>query len=434
MEFRSEGLFQMLLDQVSRRVREILKGRRSATASPTPLFFMHIPKNAGTSLIYLLANRFPAEACLFYADRPVSQAQDPNQFQFISGHVALQYLERFRRRPNVVTFLRHPLDRAMSRYYFTQSFTPEQLQETYRQTGQGGSATALRIAEQRLDLSDFLRREPELSRAFFSNAQTCYLAGVPNMGDVREYVSQACENLTRCEVIGLAERFEDSVDLLCHRLGWEPFTEIRRRNATPQRLKMNDLDDATQATLTEYLAPDLALYEFGKKLFEERLQAAANSDQSPRKRSPKSALPNATDYTLDRPIIGAGWHPRENNGSTWSCWTGPGTDSWLEFQPVKLRNRKLRCELFHAVDPQVLQSVQVRINDQPIALEHHLTEEGQVVLEGNVPAEAMKANRDRLRISFCVNNRWRPCDLDPTSSDDRWLGINVSRLSLKRAA
>jgi hypothetical protein len=398
---------------------------------------MHIPKNAGTSLIYLLANRFPAEACLFFADRPASQTQDVNQFQFVSGHVGLHYLERFRHRPNVLTFLRHPLDRAMSRYYFAQSFTPEQLRENYRLAGKENltrqTATELRIAEQRLELSDFLRAEPELSQAFFTNAQTRYLAGVPNVGKVSELVSRACENLTRCEVVGLTERFDDSVELLCHQLGWEPFNEIRRRNVTPQRLKMNDLDEATLATLSEFLAPDLALYEFGRKLFEERFQAAANSDRLPQNRSSLSALPNAADYTLDQPIIGAGWHPRESNGTTWSCWTGPGTEAWLDFQPIAASQGKLRCELHHRVDFEVLQSVQVRVNGHLIPIRRQNTG-NNALLEGDVPAEALNSNRDRLRISFFISNRWRPCDLDSNSADDRWLGISVSRLSLKHAA
>ena len=421
----------MIFDRIKRELAAAFGALRRPNA---PLFFMHIPKNAGTSLIYHLANRFPADASLLYADRPESQAHDPNQFQFISGHVGLEYLKRFQRRPIMVTFLRDPLDRILSRYFFTQSFTTEGIHEELKNIAAPNRARQLHVMEQvrRLSLRDFVREEPELAQRFFANEQLRFLTGFAP-GRPPDLVSLACDNLARCEVVGLTERFDESVDLLCHELGWEPFAKTAPQNVTRQRIKVADLDDETKEAVVKFLEPDIAIYEFAKQLFEKRWQAITNSNATSRERSREFVLPDSADYTLDRPIIGAGWYPREKCDGTWSSWSGSEAESWLDLRRPAGTIRHFRCELFHPVAPQVLQSLQVRINDHLITLRQRKSGR-KFLLEGKVPAEAIEANREKLRVSFYVNNRWRPCDLDPTSKDDRWLGINVSRLSLTRAA
>jgi hypothetical protein len=79
---------------------------------------MHIRKTAGLSFRHLLASRFDAGACLFDAHSIERQGVDPSPYAFVQGHVDFRYVERFRRRPVVFTVLRHPIDRALSAYYF----------------------------------------------------------------------------------------------------------------------------------------------------------------------------------------------------------------------------------------------------------------------------------------------------------------------------
>ncbi len=428
----------MILEQMKRKLFARFKVRRKRECPQKSMFLMHIPKTAGTSLIHLLANRFSADGCLFNADRPSRQTQDLNRFQFVSGHAGFEFLERFHVKPIVVTFLRHPVDRALSSYFFQRSFQPEEMRNNYTREGEDPNCDwltrSVRSCEQahRLSLREFLFQEPDLAKRFFCNRQTGFLAGNRN-GEASDLVELADVNLARCEVVGLTERFEESVGLLCRELGWEPFVEIPRYNTTRKRIQVSELDDATREALFQLLGPDLALYESAQKLFEQRLQAAEHRDRSSPERPRVAPLPDATDFSFDQPFIGAGWHPREKCGTTWSSWSGPGTESWLEFRPTAVvANSRFGCELFHDVNPQVLQSVQVRINGHLITLRQR-ENQGRVVLEGSVSPQAISSNCDRLRISFTVNNRWRPCDLNPTSNDDRWLGISVGGVSLTPA-
>jgi hypothetical protein len=53
-----------------------------------------------------------------------------------------------------------------------------------------------------------------------------------------------------------------------------------------------------------------------------------------------------------------------------------------------------------------------------------------VVLAARVPERVLKARSDRVRISLEGSELLRPCDLDPTSTDKRTLGLGVRHISL----
>jgi hypothetical protein len=67
------------------------------------------------------------------------------------------------------------------------------------------------------------------------------------------------------------EELDVSLDELCRALGWDPFTDVPLINATAERPKRAEVDRATLEALAQILRWDIELYEFGKKLFSERL-------------------------------------------------------------------------------------------------------------------------------------------------------------------
>ena len=46
--------------------------------------------------------------------------------------------------------------------------------------------------------------------------------------------------------IAVTERMEESLGLLCHELGWEPFAAIPRHNTTEKRSTASELDTTRQ--------------------------------------------------------------------------------------------------------------------------------------------------------------------------------------------
>lgn len=143
-----------------------------------------------------------------------------------------------------------------------------------------------------------------------------------------------------------------------------------------------------------------------------------------------SALPDASDYTFDQPVYGDGWHLPEKDGDAWFRWTGPQTDAWLELDTRTRKNSVLRLQILHAIKPDLLESLDVRVNDQSIPLEWRSAKRG-VELKGRVSGELLKRNKEKVKVSFHVNKVYRPCDINADSQDTREVGLAFTSISLQ---
>src|SRR5438309_587566 len=96
--------------------------------SERPVFFLHIPKTAGTALARFFEHRFPAGS-IRWVNNGAAERERPELLdgaRLVIGHVGYRFTRLFRQRPVVLTFLRDPVERAVSNYFF------------YRQVGVGG--------------------------------------------------------------------------------------------------------------------------------------------------------------------------------------------------------------------------------------------------------------------------------------------------------
>jgi hypothetical protein len=101
------------------------------------------------------------------------------------------------------------------------------------------------------------------------NLQCSLIAGIKSNGKCEERaLDVAKENLAKSfSVVGLSERFEESLMLMAKTFGWKiPFYENRKVSKTrPQ------VDPTAIEMIREHNRLDLELYEFGRKLFEASL-------------------------------------------------------------------------------------------------------------------------------------------------------------------
>ena len=122
-----------------------------------------------------------------------------------------------------------------------------------------------KVKRERLGVEDFLRLTPQRH-----NLQCRLIAGVKEHANMRRAILDiAKENLTKSfSVVGISERFEESLMLMAKTFDWEiPFYENRKVSKTrPQ------IDPGAVEMIRDHNRLDLELYEFGKGLFEESLQ------------------------------------------------------------------------------------------------------------------------------------------------------------------
>ena len=185
------------------------------------LIFLHIPKTAGTTLNRIIEwqysplsiftldpYRFRATAERF---KTLSEARR-RQFRVVRGHLYYGLHEFLPQGATYITMLREPVARFLSSYYF---ILRRPLHPLHR-----------RLVREKLTVEDYLRLIPHRH-----NFQCRLVAGIEdNATSDERLLDLAKENLTKSfSVVGICERFEESLMLTAKTFGWEvPFYENRK--------------------------------------------------------------------------------------------------------------------------------------------------------------------------------------------------------------
>ena len=147
--------------------------------------------------------------------------------------------------------LREPVARFLSSYYF---ILRRPLHPLHR-----------KLKKERLGVEDYLRLIPHRH-----NLQCRLIAGIEDkVMDDGPLLEMAKEHLTKSfSVVGICERFEESLMLIAKTFGWDvPFYENRKVSKNRSRVEQTAIE-----LIKEHNRLDLELYEFGKGLFEESLR------------------------------------------------------------------------------------------------------------------------------------------------------------------
>ncbi len=126
------------------------------------------------------------------------------------------------------------------------------------------------MKRRRLGPPDLIRLTPRSQ-----NLQRRFIFGIGKGGTCDERVLEmAKQNLTRSfRVVGLSERFHDSLLLMIAAFGWKvPFYENRKVAKNRPAVEPGVID-----AIGEHNRFDIELYDFAKKLFEEGLRRNADA-------------------------------------------------------------------------------------------------------------------------------------------------------------
>jgi hypothetical protein len=235
-----------------------------------PVVFMHLQKTAGTSIVNIARHFYGNSKIISHSDvfldsnhldsvdNGLNQADSTKHkfagIQFISGHFGYHFAKPFMEDRYSFTFLRNPVERILSFYYFCLTRNPNQF-KTYE-------------LAQNLSLDEFLLlgfTDPGI-KSHIWNYQVCQLAdgfgtnsGL-NLKD-EELLGLAIQHLEEFSYIGFTETFEKDQDIILKAIGITIPVGKFVCNANPGRPLFDSLPQSSKKLLLELTELDRILYE-----------------------------------------------------------------------------------------------------------------------------------------------------------------------------
>lgn len=434
-----------------------------------PLCFIRIPKTGSTTLLSVLNAKFSADRLcpIFEGEIFETVREDLAQYRFFGAHHGYDIHIPIGKKPVYFTYLRHPVDRAISFFKHRQSDFSD-----------GEFAQFLR-AETAKGLKGFICSDDPNVRIRTSNLATRQIAVglgsrharpfTPDSKEAKysdaELLALAKAHLEECVFVGITEQFQASLFLLTYTFGWSPVTHYQNRRVNSQSLSSKTIDPETAEAILSVNQLDLQLYEYGQQIFAARwhcmiqeLQQQYGTDPTlaahftdpalsqidPVLREPgvQQSLINLLEKNYERryaefnrapqklicfnslqAIPGTGWQRRR--------WIGPGTEATLDFPLATDEDLTVRIYINNTAAPDILDSFQLRVNDAPVLLKTVVRRERAALFEGTIPSAVLATPKPFSRLTFSVNRTVAmPKLLQDGTSDELLVGVAVQQVQI----
>ena len=253
---------------MSRQKREPPRKRhfRFTLKSGDILFYMHIPKTAGTSLFSFISEQFKPEEVFPFRGSEFENnlnnltPEEIGRYRFIHAHFDYTIYKLLSRKPVYITMLRDPVERVFSAYQHTKMDASHRLHSE--------------ITEKNLSLKEMI----DHPLAPVSNVQVGYLVGKKLRTEEFNQLSDQAKleiakvHLDEFAFFGITEYFNDSVELLCGTFGWEPQKDHKPLNRSLQPSQRENITPEEIRAIEERNQLDMHIYEYARKLFRKRFR------------------------------------------------------------------------------------------------------------------------------------------------------------------
>ncbi|EKQ50524.1 MULTISPECIES: Wzt carbohydrate-binding domain-containing protein [unclassified Clostridium] len=225
-------------------------------------FFLHIPKAAGTSLFKIYNDILGEENVKQFVsiNKGSRQMEVLNRYPFLGGHTNyLEYLKYFSEDRYSITFLRNPINRFLSQYF-------------YYKNNVGESRETSVVNAKKLDLKSYIEHYRHIQRYgdVFNRQLLCFTGFQKSSLTDNELLEMAKENLSKINFVGIFEEFNDSIDLLCYDCKLPLVNNIPIVNVTNKKPAYAEIDGDTLELIKELNDLDSQLYEYALKLFNDK--------------------------------------------------------------------------------------------------------------------------------------------------------------------
>jgi hypothetical protein len=245
------------------------------------VFFLHIPKTAGSSLNRMLMEAFGLDENYphFNSTRILLESGDLwLKLPLITGHLSHAVASILRPDPFLFTFLREPVQRGISEFEFMKSHPETRLGEMAQGTiceyyqnpsvREFANNLQTKLLGEELDIGEHYARfirEKLTPEQYFEGVEYSLLKPVDD-----SVLASAKRRLETIDFFGLTETFDADVPKLFNLLD-KPCPELVTTNVTPPSVRMRSSYTQEEIDLVKSINTyDLQLYDFAKELYERK--------------------------------------------------------------------------------------------------------------------------------------------------------------------
>lgn len=247
-----------------------VRGFKMENVQEKIIIFLHIPKTAGTTLFNIINNQYNIEERMVYypIDNPnfnkfLAQLkerlnEDQNKVKVVYGHFPFGIQKQINKSFSYITMLRNPIERVLSTYYFIQRNFEHPLHS--------------KVVD--MNIKEFLTSNDELIQKNVFNVQTDFISGKypPNLQEAKKNLDQYFD------IVGITEMFAESLFFIKEEFGWDNI-ELKSFNVTKNRPKYEQHSKDIIELIEEKNELDFKLYQYGKKLFDKKMQSLNESEK-----------------------------------------------------------------------------------------------------------------------------------------------------------
>ncbi len=239
------------------------------------IIFFHIPKAGGSTLhsiferMYLKDDIYTIQynSNSWYENGELFKKlplEELNKILLLKGHMFFGLHECFND-PSIkyVTFLRDPVERIISHYYFVLRSNEHFLHQT--------------VKNKKMSLLEYAKSDLSWE---LDNCMTRMISGLQNI-EINQcndsHYDLAVKNLeSYFRVIGIVERYDESLILLKNELGWKEYPYYQKLNQTE---RTHSVSKKTKEKIAERNRYDVQLYDWALEHFNERIKLGKNINQ-----------------------------------------------------------------------------------------------------------------------------------------------------------
>jgi hypothetical protein len=226
-----------------------------------PVIFLHLPKTGGTTLTGILKSLygrvFVIDGYRLESQRALAHGAEQEGVRAFAGHMPYGLDRDLDGSYSYITLLREPVERIVSHYHAI--------------LRNPGSPLWDELVRARMGVREYAERH-SLGR-IFNNGQTRLLGGTwsdPERPPDERTLAAAKRNLEEFEVVGMTERFDESLHLMRQRFDWAS-RPYRRLNLGPGRTTASDLSPQARHVIQDQNALDLDLYRWAGERLDRQL-------------------------------------------------------------------------------------------------------------------------------------------------------------------